>query len=396
MASNATNLLTSIDYVRLSHPESGGWIQASANSDKGSILDFAEGEYERAEVSGKAHSQCLLRERGAPAHVPYVKVSPSMEGQYSAKGVWALELVDRTTSNPVLWRSLLRLRHIASGKYLAVDSFKPAAAALLHNTQNALSGTDDKEINLSNDKKTASLNNPTSNVLYDAGLVAAADASLAPGTLGSAESMVFYLTPSGVPHDNVLPKSTITACIEHRPPPKSHAAQRYERIRSGPNSDTCALYLSASINELKPQIEGAPQYIGKNAMRAKKEPSVIEGGEFIVGKTSKMRGLRLLFGLEQSPDDALKVVPVQNRDARALDACLSRLATLKLYRHLTILRVDANQEGYLMLQENIAKTCFGILADVAKDGLLAKSGAQTASDLLKLATTSKSEFCYQR
>lgn len=355
MATNAATLLTSIDYVRLSHPESGGWIQASANSDKGSILDFADGKYERAEDSGKAHNQFLLREGAAPAHAPYFKVAPPMEGQHSAKGIWALELVDRTTSSPVLWRSPLRLRHVASGKYLAVDSSKPAAASVLKNTQNASSSASVDEDNFSNGDLDDTASN---NVMYDAGLVAAADASLTPGALGSVESTIFYLTPSGVPDNDALPKSTMTACIEHHPPPKSQAARTYEKLRSGRSGGICALYLSASIRELKPQMEGVPQYIVKKEEDNEEEHGVSEGGEFVDNKLSKMRGLRLLFGLEQSPDDAIKVVPVPSQDARALDACLSRLATLKLYRHLILVHADTSKEEYLSLQENLAKTCF--------------------------------------
>ena len=108
-------------------------------------------------------------------------------------------------------------------------------------------------------------------------------------------------------------------------------------------------------------------------------------------KDINQRGLRLLFGVQKSHQDALKIEPVQNRDARALDMCLARLATLKEYSYLTMVHADANEAGEL-LEESVAKTCFNILSDVAKKGLLAQSVTKDSSDLLKLARTSKSKI----
>jgi hypothetical protein len=86
---------------------------------------------------------------------------------------------------------------------------------------------------------------------------------------------------------------------------------------------------------------------------------------------------------------------VPEADARALDACLGRRATLKLYAHLTLASADAGEAGKL-LAERVAQTCLGILRDVAKGGLLVESGARTPADLLKVATTAKGGYQQHR
>jgi hypothetical protein len=230
--------------------------------------------------------------------------------------------------------------------------------------------------------------------MYDAGLVATPDASLSPGCLGSPESTVFYLTPSEISHDDDLPKMTTTVCVEHHPPQNSQAFLTYGKSRSS-RSGPFALYLSASIDELKSQLEGIPKVTVRNESSSMESAvAAAEGAtdqDKICQDKTKERGLRLLFGVKPSPDDALRVVPLLDRDARALDVCLSRLATLKLYTHLTMVHAKANEVG-AMLEDSVAKTCFGILHDIAKDGLVAKNGTHTSSDFLKLATFSESKF----
>ena len=229
-------------------------MQASANSDKGCILDFADGAYEPKCELLRAKSQILHREGGAPAHIPYVKATPPMEGLNSAKGVWALELLDRKTSGPVLWRSPIRLRHVASGKYLSVDSSKPATPSTESFEYRNSSGR-----KVEPHKETESYRSNWSGTMFNAGLVPVADASIQAGKLGSAASMVFYLVPSeDVSDSDALANNTSTILIEHRPPQKVEGPLVHKKSFSDWRAPS-VLYLVVSIDELKPQLEGAPQ-----------------------------------------------------------------------------------------------------------------------------------------
>jgi dolichyl-phosphate-mannose--protein O-mannosyl transferase len=44
---------------------------------------------------------------------------------YVKKGLWCFERLSRRKAGPVLWDTAVRLRHVASGRYLAVDTHKP-------------------------------------------------------------------------------------------------------------------------------------------------------------------------------------------------------------------------------------------------------------------------------
>jgi hypothetical protein len=45
--------------------------------------------------------------------------------QYLSKGLWCFERISRRKAGPVLWDTAVRLRHVASGRYLAVDTDVP-------------------------------------------------------------------------------------------------------------------------------------------------------------------------------------------------------------------------------------------------------------------------------
>ena len=54
-----------------------------------------------------------------PHHAPYLK---PQDGSSSCKGAWGFETETRMKGGVVMWDTPLRIRHLASGKYLAVDA----------------------------------------------------------------------------------------------------------------------------------------------------------------------------------------------------------------------------------------------------------------------------------
>jgi hypothetical protein len=124
----AGTLSTGLHFFRLLHPETDSFMQASSDPDKGEVLDSIPGE-----DGDSAHKEQtrFLRVGGLPAHVPYLKLlphgaDPSSKSHLNGKACWVFESMDRTECSPVRWYSMpLRLRHVASGKYLAVDTSSP-------------------------------------------------------------------------------------------------------------------------------------------------------------------------------------------------------------------------------------------------------------------------------
>ncbi len=72
------------------------------------------------------------REMGLPLHIPYLKLlvdhgdgpQPYDPHNLLPKALWAFELPKRTTSGIVSWDTPLRIKHVTSGRYLAVDTTK--------------------------------------------------------------------------------------------------------------------------------------------------------------------------------------------------------------------------------------------------------------------------------
>ena len=47
---------------------------------------------------------------------------PSDPRHHSAKQLWAVEYLDRRVAGAVVWHQDVRLRHVGSGKYLALNT----------------------------------------------------------------------------------------------------------------------------------------------------------------------------------------------------------------------------------------------------------------------------------
>lgn len=117
----------------------------------------------------------------------------------SAKSCWTFEPLDPSTSSEVQWSTMpLRIRHVASGKYLSVNSLQPSpvtSTTIQHSE--FIPNDDDGGARLRASSLQRSDTVEKSRTLYNASLC---DIFLGvlPGAFGSEGSTVFYLSPTDV------------------------------------------------------------------------------------------------------------------------------------------------------------------------------------------------------
>ena len=107
-------LMRTGDPFRLYHSQSESFVQASCDAEK-----------DRRNPQG--------REGGVPTHLPYLKQLPDLgedpdptdPKNHFPKGVWCFEPRSRGTSGTVDWDKPIRVRHVPSGRYLAVNTEAP-------------------------------------------------------------------------------------------------------------------------------------------------------------------------------------------------------------------------------------------------------------------------------
>jgi hypothetical protein len=221
-----SSLVTGLHQFRLFHPEEGAFVSASGDADKGEVLDARKPSKQsrtrllttNAANGGTKGETTAAADSVVPAHIPYLKnVSGEVSNpaNFSAKAVWRFENVDRTRSSTVKWHSPLRLRHVASGKYLSVDSLNPTkivqqpllssrggSSAGSSSPGGSGSGGNDAAVSGSLDDEDTGdgLGNAE---LYNVALVDDADVSLEEGAFGSPSSLVFHLAPTDVTGDTL-------------------------------------------------------------------------------------------------------------------------------------------------------------------------------------------------
>ena len=107
------------DCVRLYHSQAESFIHASCNPDKeqgGTVM--------RQRTTKQGHEPVPFKH----GHIPYLKAmadtgedpDPSNPLNQSSKGVWCFENTKRSSGSVVKWDHPVRIRHMPSGKYLAV------------------------------------------------------------------------------------------------------------------------------------------------------------------------------------------------------------------------------------------------------------------------------------
>jgi hypothetical protein len=220
-----TNLSTGLDMFRFYHPEGNAFVVASGDADKGQVLDAKHpSKRTRTRTIVGSDTSNIISGGGVlpvPAHIPYLKnVSGEVSNpaNFSAKAVWRFESLDRTSSSPVKWSVPLRLKHVASNKYLSVDSLNPtikmAKQSMVRSKSSSSnlssSGTDEGAgagaVAGVEDAKDESLSRAVSSnaVLCNASLVFDTDDRVQEGALGSPSSLIFYLIPTDATSSDTL------------------------------------------------------------------------------------------------------------------------------------------------------------------------------------------------
>jgi hypothetical protein len=106
---------------------------------------------------------------------------------YGTQAIWSFEAPDRTRCSEVKFDVPLRLRHIPSGKLLSVNTSISAV-----------------------------LSEPRDGICFDACLVHDVDKFAEEGALGSASSMLFFLTPTDVSNDSLKVQHIFSHFQKHR------------------------------------------------------------------------------------------------------------------------------------------------------------------------------------
>jgi hypothetical protein len=189
--------------VRFYHSQSESFVTASANQEKGRI----PGSYESA----------MTREGNMRMHVSYLKVLSNEDGtpqpgdptNHNSKQLWTFEPTKRTESGAVCWASPFRIRHVMSGKYLAINTDLPP-----------YSTSSDGEVHYStylcDDAYPPGSNilEKDDNYLYE---MSTRDGD-ANGSLDLTfhSNMLFYVISTDRPASNLIPRGEIAVRIEHR------------------------------------------------------------------------------------------------------------------------------------------------------------------------------------
>ena len=164
---------------RLYHSQAESFLQASCGPDKNT-----------------ANGEGSIRERPSmtslSGHIPYLKrlvsdgqPDPANPKNQSAKGVWVFETKERSKGDYIWWSSPVRIRHYASGKYLAVK----------HDSEDG------------------------SNFdcyLVDDSMRDLEERDQSKWDLAPMAEMLFYVAPSDNVDSNALPNTTWSLKVEHR------------------------------------------------------------------------------------------------------------------------------------------------------------------------------------
>jgi hypothetical protein len=338
-------------------------MQASANPDKGQVLDALGTTEDPLEAT---------RRGGLPAHVPYFKgltstADSSNPINLSAKAVWCFEPLDRTICVPVGWRTMpLRIRHVPSGKYLSVDSSRPtpvppvgverAGGAMAAGTAAAAAGSGSL---LSKASSSMGSSRGEAPLYYDTALVADADLSKSEGVFGSPSSLVFFLSPTDAVTTTTLRESTSAIRIEH-----------HTKDSAGIQT---VLHLVA-LREPKPP------------MMARADGTVQGGG----GAALKQGAGRLCFTSEFSALHVLKVQPLFSTDVSKLNKLLGYIPTFRKYcfaYHAATSPCSGNAP--LHMCEAVVSQCVDLIEDLRKGEEVAPLKGRNVPEMIKEANTLK-------
>lgn len=276
--------LNTMERFRLYSPQAQAFIHASCDTAKENRLS-AEGPASSGPQS-RAH-----REFGIAAHIPYLRriensVDITNVRHISAKGVWTIEFESRLAGGSVEWASPIRIRHVASGKYLCVRTTSKAKR------QHHVEDNDSRQ----------------REDWYDAVLV---DGQVSSKPTGDADrtqagwdhsGTVFYLQANEHTTSPHVEHNLATVRVVHR-----------FKLPAGRRIRTCYLH---DAGERKPAFVSS----GGNGDERKENVGV--------------RSSRIVFSTKRHTEDVFTLLQVDSVNTLRLDRILSCIPVAKLYTYL--------------------------------------------------------------
>ena len=194
---------------------------------------------------------------------------------HSSKGVWTFELASRAMGDVISWETPVRIRHVNSGCYLAVDMSRPVAENQLAESWYPVAMVDGSRMMHAHDGETHQ------------------------GYLGFEESTVFYLLSNEATSRSALPASTVSVRVEHR----------YKRPGNPFSHESLYLHDTGT-------------------------PKPLFSGSDDVTRMALHQSLRLCFSDERHTADVFLVNPLENAESMQINQVLSAVPVAKLYAHM--------------------------------------------------------------
>jgi hypothetical protein len=228
------------------------------------------------------------REHGLPVHTPYLKIladrgadpDPANPMNHLSKGVWCFEpALTRTVKTVVSWDTPVRLRHVPSGRYLALNTSKPIA------TPNANSfGAEGDEW--------------FSTFLVDDALTPSTAAFTEVCQMVPPEQMVFRVFSADLASGEHVPNVDVSVRLEH------HFVDSETGLKR-------VVYL-ANANIRKPcKIEADGTKVGKSAVT--------------------INSYQMVFSTQRSAQDILKIMPSSANELSIINLVKALLIPCNLY-----------------------------------------------------------------
>ncbi len=339
--------LKTLTAVRFFFPEFQGYLQASSNPDKGETLDALPGDVSNLEENGSGAR--LLREGRVPAHLPYLKPLVSSNAAHpdnrNGKSIWRFEPLDPTAADVVCFYSPLRIRHVATGKYLAIVTDEAArvteagsAARTAEKESDARDGggADADDQRALSPEGGSDLRRMSSSVVDDgsAGGEIFFDCALVDGVgLATDPTLVFQLLPTANT-GRTLMNGISTVRIAH--------------IHEDALGTKFPPLYFTNINDFKPALVSGTSLDGDGSDERHSSPS------------KRIRN-RVGFSVKKSGSDIFKVIPALE-DADIVDKCMAYLPIFKLYAH----RYKTDEQLPLDLCEQLISVVLMLIDDLTR------------------------------
>jgi len=259
---------------RLYHSQAESFLHASCNPDKehgGTVM--------RQRTTKQGHEPIPFKH----GHIPYLKPisgedpDPSNPLNQSSKGVWCFENLKRSQGSVVKWGSPVRIRHMPSGKYLAVNTEDPAY----------------EQVNEDGASWFAAF------MVDDAADI---EEELSETTRYCAESqMIFYVVSSEPSDTEAMPSTECAIRIEHR----------FQHIDENGRSENMSIFLHNT--------------------EVAKAVRVDDNGVPLQRDNVICRSLKVCFSSLKSAQDFIKVMPVSQCELSILQKVKALIPPCKLY-----------------------------------------------------------------